>query len=230
MSRWRAVVFDLDDTLYPEVEFVRSGFRAAARWAERTLGEDHGAVYQDLWTDFEAGVRGDSFDRWLRRNGHAAGSNREAMIEVYRTHTPEISLYPDVLPALAGLGGGIRVGLITEGRREVQQAKVAALGLVGRIEHRVVLGEDERAAWKPSAEPFRRWLAGLALEPGEVVYLGDNPAKDFLGARRAGWGSVRVRRPDGLHRNAEADTPQAEPDYEIESLSDLGRIPEFPWR
>ncbi len=116
MSRWRAVVFDLDDTLYPEVEFVRSGFRASARWAGRVLGEDEEAVFQELWADFEEGVRGDAFDRWLRRRGHAVGSNRELMIKAYRSHLPQISLYPDVLPVLADLDGEISRWIDHRGR------------------------------------------------------------------------------------------------------------------
>ena len=78
---------------------------------------------------FEAGVRGDTFDRWLKRHGHAPKENRLAMISAYRRHQPRIEPYPDVVPTLEALHGTLLLGLITEGARAVQEAKLAALGL-----------------------------------------------------------------------------------------------------
>ena len=224
MSRPRAVVFDLDDTLYPERDFVRGGFEAVAGWAARTLGEDAESVFDELWQMFEAGVRRDTFDRWLQRRGRASAAERDAMIEAYRSQLPRLIPYPDVLPALARLHGTARLGLITEGWRAVQQAKLDALGLRSWFDRVVVLGEDERAEWKPSRRPFDRWLEGIPVRPDSAVYVGDNPAKDFLGARRAGWRSLRVRRSDGLHRDEEPAGAEARPDAEIPDLSQLESI------
>src|SRR3990172_10459975 len=94
MSRWRAVVFDLDDTLYPERDYVRGGFEAAAGWATAALGVERQAVFEELWGMFEAGVRGDTFDRWLARSGFPAQANREQMIASYRGHQPRLEPYP----------------------------------------------------------------------------------------------------------------------------------------
>src|SRR3989304_1275528 len=88
MSRWRAVVFDLDDTLYPERAYVRGAIRAAARWAAEKLGEEPQAVLDELWAMFEAGVRRQTFDRWLERRGRAPEADRADMIEAYRRHPP----------------------------------------------------------------------------------------------------------------------------------------------
>jgi putative hydrolase of the HAD superfamily len=224
MSRWRAVVFDLDDTLYPEREYVRGGFEAVARWASESLGEKPQAVFDELWAMFEAGVRRDTFDRWLQRRGRAPEAERAEMIEAYRRHRPRLAPYPDVVPALEGLHGKARLGLITEGPRAVQDAKLDALGLRSWFDKVVVLGEEERTDWKPSRLPFDRWLQGSEIRPETAVYLGDNPAKDFLAARRAGWASIRVRRSDGLHRQEEPLGPEARPDREISDLQSLTSI------
>lgn len=221
MNRWRAVVFDLDDTLYPERDYVRGGFEAVGRWASATLGEEPRAVFEELWTMFEAGVRRDTFDRWLRGRGRAPETDRAAMIDAYRRHQPRLATYPDVVPALEDLRGQARLGLITEGPRHVQEAKLDALGLRALFDRVVILGEEERSDWKPSRLPFDRWLQGSGILPETAVYLGDNPAKDFLGARRAGWSSVRVRRSDGLHGDEEPEGPEARPDLEIPSLHSL---------
>jgi putative hydrolase of the HAD superfamily len=223
MSR-RAVVFDLDDTLYPERDYVRSGFAAVADHAARAIGEDPQEVLRELWQMFESGVRGDTFDRWLRGRGRDPAIDGPGMIETYRRHTPRLLPYPDVVPALEALRGETRLGLITEGPRAVQQAKLEALGLRPWFDKVVILGEDERGAWKPSREPFDRWLEGSGLSPEEAVYLADNPAKDFLGARRAGWRSIRIRRADGLHRDEEPAGDEARPDEEAEDLTSLASI------
>ena len=223
MSRWHAVAFDLDDTLYPEREYVRGGFEAVGRWAEEALGEQPQAVGDELWAMFEAGVRGDTFDRWLAQRGHAH-DHRAAMIAAYRAHRPRLSLYPDVLPALESLRRRTRLGLITEGIRAVQEAKIDALELRPHFDRIVVMGEDERPRWKPSRAPFDRWLEGGELAPAAAIYLADNPAKDFLGARRAGWHSLRVRRSDGLHSRAEPETAEARPDAEVPDLRSLWAV------
>lgn len=220
MSLWQAVVFDLDDTLYPEREYVRGGFQAVAAWAERSLSADRGAAFAELWAMFEDGVRGDTFDRWLRTHGHPV-ENRAALIEAYRGHRPQLTPYPDVVPAIGSLRGRVRLGLITEGVRSVQEAKLEALGLRSGFDKVVIFGEDVRSDWKPSRAPFDRWLEGSGVAPEAAVYLADNPAKDFLGARRAGWASIRVRRSDGLHRDEEPSDLEGRPDAEVPDLRSL---------
>src|SRR5688572_12114191 len=88
------VVFDLDDTLYPEREFVHSGFRAVGAWLERDTGLKGFADQASAL--FENGRRGRIFDEALKALGHSMDSNLVAMmLEVYRAHEPQISLPPD---------------------------------------------------------------------------------------------------------------------------------------
>lgn len=220
MSRWQAVVFDLDDTLYPERDYVRGGFQAVATWAERSMRADSGAAFAELWAMFEDGVRGNTFDRWLKTHGHPV-EYRAAMMDAYRGHIPQLTPYPDVVPTLGNLRGRVRLGLITEGVRSVQEAKLEALGLRPWFDKVVIFGEDVRSDWKPSRVPFDRWLEGSDVSPEAAVYLADNPAKDFLGARRAGWASIRVRRSEGLHRDEEPSDPEGLPDAEIHDFQAL---------
>jgi len=224
MNRWQAVVFDLDDTLYPERDYVRGGFEAVGRWAAEAFDEDPQTVSDELWAMFEAGVRGDTFDRWLRGRGRESGTARTAMIDAYRSAPPRLAPYPDVEPALSALKGATRLGLISEGPSAVQHAKLNALGLRSWFDKVVILGEDERSEWKPSRAPFDRWLAGETASAEAAVYIGDNPAKDFLGARAAGWASIRLRRGDGLHRDEEPADEAARADGEIPELSGLASI------
>jgi putative hydrolase of the HAD superfamily len=220
MDPLKAVVFDLDDTLYPEREYVRSGFRAVGEWAERRLGISEVIVRAELQALFDAEFRGDTFQWWLSEQGLPETLAVE-MVGVFRTHTPRITLYPDALRALEELHPKCKLGLVTEGRRANQEAKVRALGLERWLSAVVILGEEDSAEWKPSRKPFDRVLGMLGVAGGEAVYVGDNPRKDFRGAREAGMAAIRIRRPEGLHAQDEPAEPADSPDREITSLERL---------
>jgi putative hydrolase of the HAD superfamily len=220
MKHLKAVVFDLDDTLYPEREYIRSGFRAVGEWAEQRLGLSQAIVRAELQALFDADFRGDTFQWWLSERG-LTESLLEEMVRIFRTHTPRIVLSPDAERVLDELKPGYRLGLVTEGRRENQQAKIRALGLKRWFSAVVILGEEERAEWKPSRKPFDRMLGMLSVAGEEAVYVGDNPRKDFRGAREAGMATIRIRRPEGLHAQDEPASPADAPDREINSLERL---------
>jgi putative hydrolase of the HAD superfamily len=220
INELKAVVFDLDDTLYSEREYVRSGFRAVGEWAERRLGLSQAIVRAELQALFDAEFRGDVFQWWLAEQGLPESLLAE-MVRIFRTHAPRIALYPDAERILNELKPKYRLGLVTEGRRENQQAKIRALGLDCWLAAVVILGEEDRAEWKPSRKPFDRVLGMLSATGGEAVYVGDNPRKDFRGAREAGMATVRIRRPEGLHSQDEPAAPIDAPDREIGNLEQL---------
>ena len=221
MKRWQAIVFDLDDTLYPERDYVLSGMRAVALWGQRELGLPAERGFAELRRLFERGVRGDTFNRWLTDHGIEPGGKVAAMVKVYRRHRPQIALEPEVRNLLERLGRRCHLGLVTDGYLQVQQQKVAALNLQRYLQAIVYSDALGRGAWKPSPLPFRAVLQRLSVAADDAVYVADNPTKDFRGARRAGMASIRIRRPDGLHRNLEPRCPDDAPDMEIARLAEL---------
>ena len=221
MIDWQAIVFDLDDTLFPEREYVLGGMRAVAAWAQGQFALPRDRTFAELHELFEQGVRGDTFNRWLQSHGRRPDDWVPAMVQVYRRHDPRIAPYAEVRNLLEDLAGQLRLGLVTDGYLAVQQRKVAALGL-GRYFAAIVYSDAlGRRAWKPSPRPFETVLEQLDVAAAEAVYVGDNPAKDFRGARSVGMQTIRVRRPDGLHRQLEPSCPEDAPDVEI---TDLGRL------
>lgn len=219
----KAIAFDLDDTLFPERQYALSGFAAVAEWAQGALGLPAEESRRELAGYFEAGVRGDTFNRFLHAHGEPAERWLAEMIEVYREHVPSLTPFPEVPQTLQALQGDFRLGLITQGHAPGQRRKLEALGLSGRFEQVVIMGEEQRPLWKPHAYPFRRWLDAMGLAGREAAYIGDNPAKDFAGSRSLGMWTVRVRRPDGQHAGEEPISPEFEPDLE---LPDLRRLPQ----
>lgn len=221
MRRLQAVVFDLDDTLYPERQYVYSGFRAVAIWAEAHLGVSQDVALKALWQLFCEGTRGNTFDQWLSSLGVAPQVWVPHMVKVYREHQPRIEPFQDTLDLLPRLRQLYRLGLVTDGRVHVQQGKLEALRLVSYFDVIVfsdALGEEAR---KPSTRPFEAVLERLGLTGPEAVYVGDNPLKDFFGARAVGMWTVRVRRPDGLYSKASPPSADHAPHTEVTSLRDL---------
>lgn len=191
------VVVDIDDTLYLERDYVRSGFEAVGQWLAAEHGRDHAAT--ELWAGFLAGVRGDAFNRVLRAGGLDPGAELvAAAVETYRNHRPTIELAPDARRFLDGLGSR-RSAVITDGPRSSQRAKAEALGLFDLVDLVVITDELGPGGAKPSPVAYRLVEERFGAAPTGCWYLADNPAKDFVSPLARGWSAVRVRRPDSLH-------------------------------
>jgi putative hydrolase of the HAD superfamily len=223
-DRWpvHTVVFDLDDTLYLEREFVLSGFAAAGRWLKKEhkitgFAERAGRLFAE-------GARGHIFDSALAELGHEPASSLiESLVAIYREHEPALTLLPDAAAALAWAGRPFRLGLITDGYAAVQARKIRALGLEAQIPCRIVTDEWGRAFWKPSPEPYRRLMEHFPGSADGYLYIGDNPHKDFLAPRELGWRTLRIRRPGGEHAGHTA-APHQDAERDIASLRELEEL------
>lgn len=224
MRELQAVVFDLDDTLYPERAYVLSGFRAVAAWAEEQLDIPADQTFVELRQLFNEGVRRNTFDCWLENQGFHANRWAPQMVAVYREHQPQITPYPHVLEPLQRLRHRYRLGLVTDGYLAVQQRKLACLGVEPFFDAVVFSDELGPEAWKPSPRPFQVVLERLEITGPEAGYVADNPTKDFFAARHLGMWTVRVRHPDGLYRHLEPPSAEHAPDVEIESVDRLETI------
>lgn len=187
-SRIKGVIFDLDDTLYPEKDYVRSGYKAVSD----QLG---GGYEKRLWELFEAGRP--AIDELLKELGQE--SEKLEILKVYRYHKPEIHLYPGTAEMIRTLKeNGVKVGIITDGRPEGQHNKLEALGL--DVDDVIITDELGGIQFrKPCDIAFRIMATRWRMNPADIVYVGDNPAKDFQAAQQLGMKSVRFENPDGIH-------------------------------
>jgi putative hydrolase of the HAD superfamily len=221
VKRLRAVVFDMDDTLYPEQDYVLSGFKAVAAWSEVHLGLPAVSACTELEELFRSGVRGHIFDVWLAAHQRAEPALVSTLVRVYREHTPAIQPFPEIPAVLERLKTEYRLGLLSDGWLQVQQRKLAALHLAHYFDCVVFSDEWGREAWKPNVHCFRMLLERMAIPAAEVVYVADNPAKDFLGARRAGLDSIWIRHPRLLYTHLEPATPEHQPKLSVSSVLEL---------
>jgi len=215
------VVFDLDDTLYAERTFALSGFAAVDRW----LQQEHSLAGFDAEAGrlFAAGLRGTIFDAALRRLGHEAAPELvDRLVGIYRGHVPSIALEPDARWALDHFRGRCRLGLITDGWAGTQRLKIGALGIASEFDCIVCTDELGRENWKPSPRPFRLLMERLGCAGGQCVYVGDNPAKDFIAPNALGWLTVRIRRAGGEYAGAHAGDPRTgDAHHTVHSLREI---------
>ena len=188
----KGVIFDLDDTLYSEKEYVRSGYKVVSDY----LGGGH---EEKLWNYFESGKP--AIDELLKELGRE--SEKTEILEVYRVHKPDIHLYPGVAEMLASLKAkGIKVGIITDGRPEGQRNKLEALGL--DVDDVIITDELGGVQFrKPCDIAFRILMTKWRLNQADIVYVGDNPVKDFQAPQQLGMRSVWFRNDDGLYKSDE---------------------------
>lgn len=214
----RCVVFDLDDTLFLERDYVRSGLEAVGRWLEEE--RDVWGFVRVAWSSFEEGIRGHLFDVVLTRLGVDVAPELIAeLVAVYRNHRPRIAVLPDAAASLRDLRGRCSTAVVTDGPAASQRAKVAALGLERLMDHIVLTADLGDGYGKPHPHAFRMVERRSGPRGPACVYVADNPAKDFAGPKQLGWRTVRVRRPEGLHARVPSGT---DVDVETDELSDLG--------
>jgi putative hydrolase of the HAD superfamily len=218
MSERRAIVFDMDDTLYLERDYVRSGFSAVASTAPQPK-----ATFQTLWEWFEAGVRGDTFNRILEADSEwAARTTVSDLISIYRSHTPDIELLPEAAALLSELrAAGVSIGVLTDGPKISQQLKVSALGLEAKTDHVLMTDTLGREHWKPSEKGFIWMEQRLEAHGSQLVYIGDNPKKDFIAPKARAWKTVRLRMDGQLRQRLESPNEMATAEMECIDWSEL---------
>ncbi len=219
------LVFDLDDTLYPERQFAISGFQACERWLihQHGVGQD---IAQEMLRALDDGLMRHLFDAALYRHlPDRTPEQLSSFIEIYRLHQPNIQLYDDADQILARYrADGCTMGLITDGQDDVQSSKVRALGVEAYFAHIIythALGG--RAFSKPNPKAFQVMEHSLGRPGDQFVYVGDNPAKDFVAPNQMGWITVQVDRENRIHAGAQT-AEGGEPQHMIDTLADLPAV------
>jgi putative hydrolase of the HAD superfamily len=227
------LVFDLDDTLYPERDFAVGGFVAAARHAAERycLDQDEaGRLAASMTALLDTGHLGRLFSMTLSRvDPRHTRQDLDAFIDAYRMHTPQIALFDDAYRALENLGRHHTLALITDGTATVQRSKLAALGVSDRFASIILtdtLGGREFA--KPNPKSFALTAEAIGRPGDRFIYIGDNPAKDFAAPNALGWTTIMVHR-KGVPRIHPADAAIAggRPHHTVPHLDALASIIEL---
>ena len=207
------VIFDMDDTLYCEVDYCRSGFRAVAGFLSKVpylgVSHDEGEIFDAFWSQFEGANHGQTFNLALDELGISYDSEMiEHLVRVYREHFPDIKLPAESREILDMLFPEYRLALLTDGFLPAQRFKVEALGIEGDFECIVYTEELGQKFWKPSTEGFKVILKEMGIKAQDCVYVADNAAKDFIGPNKLGMATIQLVRANQIH-NSPPDSSEA---------------------
>ncbi len=223
MSTADAVIFDLDDTLYPERGFALSGFAAVADAFTDVLSDPVEAAAR-MRQLFDTDHRQRIFNTVLTEKGVEPDEQLiNKMIETYRTHRPGIALHRDADGVLTRFAGDCKLGLITDGPAVMQRNKIEALGLGPRFDEIILTDKLGEGFAKPHPRAFELMSKRLAVEPARCVYVADNPAKDFLAPNALGWKTIQIQRKDGIY-HSKPYPKRGQPDHVIDTLDALDAV------
>lgn len=212
-------IFDLDDTLYDETQFIRGGLHAVACYIHKKLKIPVERLYFCFLSSLRKYARGQTFDYAIKELGINRRIKISELIRIYRNHEPILKAHADVAPILSYLKRNkCRLGIITDGNMHVQKQKIKALGFDRKFDCLVFTWASGRNKQKPHRQAYMTALRRLNVTAKETVYVGDNPYKDFIGAKKLGISTVRILR--GRYRKIRLSN-ELEADYRIKKLFEL---------
>lgn len=215
----QVLVFDLDDTLYPESAFVRSALAAAGRHAVESWGLP--GVDVEALRLFDSGRKRDIFQAAFLASGHTEASDSQVaeLLAVYREHRPKsLPWHADARAIVPELAAKHALELISDGYLPTQANKFEALEAGVWIPNPIFTESLGREHWKPSPRAFEEVMR--RHPDARFVYVADNLAKDFVAPRALGWSAVHIHRPEGVHAKAPPH-PEGAPHVTLASLAEL---------
>lgn len=211
------IVFDLDDTLYLEIEYAKSGFAAVSKYLNKKYKLNSKKVYSKMLSILNEKGRGEIFDDTLKFYNIYTKKEVSKCTRVYHLHKPEIKLSRTADSCLNRLKK-YPIYIVTDGNKIVQANKIAALGLSKRVDHFYITYRYGKKHSKPSTYCFELIAKREKCSFSEITYIGDNPFKDFVNIKKKGFKTIRVL--TGAYKNVRLDE-KFEADLKIENLSRL---------
>ena len=187
------VLFDLDDTLYPEKDYVKSGFDAIGRAYPNVKG-----LSKKLYLAFLDNKS--AIDYVLEQEGLL--KEKENCLFIYRNHRPTIKLFPCVYEMLKRIGKQKKLGLITDGRVSGQKSKIEVLGL-DRIMDKIIITDELGGVEyrKPSTKSFFLMKEFFDSDYKKMCYVGDNFKKDSIAPKALGIRFIFFNFKDGIYKS-----------------------------
>jgi putative hydrolase of the HAD superfamily len=193
----RAVLFDLDGTLYDRDELVR--LVAAAQFdafRAHLTGVDEGAFVERVFVLDDHGYkdRAALYAEVIAEFGLENALAQELEHDFRTRYLASCCATPDTIDTLRCLAEhGLTLGVVTNGSARIQTEKLQALGLSDYFD--AVLISEVEGVRKPDAAIFMRALERCRVGAHETVFVGDNPDVDVFGAMAVGMKAIWKRVP-----------------------------------
>jgi putative hydrolase of the HAD superfamily len=200
------IVFDLDDTLYDEIDFIKSGFKEISVYLKDNK------YYNFMIDEFYQNGSGKIFDKLIEI--FDLDISLQKLIEIYRFHKPNITLPQDSINLLE-FTQDFKTALISDGHYVTQKNKFNALDLGKYINYPIFT--DFYHTKKPELKPFEMVMKEYPNE--KYIYISDNPKKDFIAPNKLGWNSIRYKNNIGIYKEYNSNAT-----YEVENRLDIIEI------
>ncbi|WP_458626680.1 HAD family hydrolase [Winogradskyella sp. PC D3.3] len=180
MNKDTIVVFDLDDTLYNELDYLKSAYKSISKYIEP---KDWKSLYSKMFSLYRNKVN--VFEFLANTYGKDIGT----LVAMYRDHQPDIQLFDGVLEVFEAIKSKEgKIAIVTDGRSKTQRAKLKNLGIVDYLDKIII--SEEIGTEKPN---FANFIAiEKALEGTTYYYIADNLKKDFIAPNSLGWNSIAL--------------------------------------
>jgi len=189
---FKVFIFDLDDTLYSEVDYVKSGYKSIAN----NYPNIHN-LYEELWNAFLK--KEPAIDFVLNKLGMI--SEKDRFLSIYRNHIPNIELYPGVFEMLAEMHKNKKLGIITDGRVEGQKAKINSLKISNLFDKIIITDEIGGIEFrKPNKKAFMIMKEFFNCDYCQMCYIGDNIKKDGIAPEQLGMNFIYFNNSNGLYK------------------------------
>lgn len=221
-ERLKAAIFDIDDTLISEHAFMLSGYRAVSKKLEELLPDIWQDIYERLIELSEESPR-NIFNRLLDTyHLYYDEDDIKELVDIYRNHMPDISFHDDVLPTLNALKKrGIRTGIISDGIPLTQHNKIHACGGESYFDRIIITDELGGEAYrKPDPRSFDMMAGSLGTDISQMLYIGDNPEKDFFIMHDRPIKTARIVREDSIYSGRQYRGGIRE-SFRLNSLTDI---------
>ncbi len=209
-------IFDLDDTLYRERDFLKSAYYSICHelFPENALN-----LYNEMLGIHLSG--GNAFN-FLIEKYPAKKISLEKLVYLYRNHFPDISLREGVLEMIQALKSReSKFGIITDGRKITQRNKVEALG-IGKLIDKLLISEEFGES-KPAPALYESFMKSENQK--QFYYIGDNIHKDFVTPKKLGWFCIGILDSENVHRQILSEVSNEYlPHIFIKSFTEIGII------
>lgn len=229
------VAFDLDDTLFRERDFCRSGFRYLCNpdlykvvdSPDYPTKEQLEPLVREM--DAELKERRNPFipfEKAFSPIAAKAGIDWDLLshIAAYRAHIPtSLKLDVEIKETLETLAAkGVRMAIITDGRSVTQRHKIEALGLDSFVAPEMILISEESGFEKLESKEMFASVVRFFPEASTFFYVGNNPRKDFYFPNIMGWTTIQVPpHPDDVHPDVAPPSEFHAPALHIDNFKEL---------
>ncbi len=195
MSKINAVIFDLDNVLYDEKDYLYAAFEKIAAYLSERCSIPQDKIYEKIVNDFQN--KSSMYPRLFNDLIADCGLDQKLINEIltlFSSVKPDLTLYSGSVDLLLALKKqGVKLGLVTNGNVSTQKNKIQLLKIEQYFDSIIYAREMGIGKEKPDPEAYRRMLQALGVKAEETICIGDNPFTDFLGAKKLGIKTVRLQ-------------------------------------